>query len=162
MRAPPVLPACLLAACLLAAACAERQAPAIPPEAVGAGLGATAGGLVGNEIGAGTGTAWAIGGGIVVGGLIGLLAGSQLSPNDHVFMERAALQALDAAPVGTEVPWRNPATGAEGSFTPVRDWQGKSGETCRDLRQSVAVADRAAAGEAAACRLPDGRWRIVG
>jgi surface antigen len=77
-------------------------------------------------------------------------------------MAQAAQLAFETAPAGAAFLWTNPETGTEGSFTPIRDWTGKSGERCRDFRQTLTVGDNTAEGEGAACRRPDGRWRIVG
>jgi surface antigen len=159
-------PALLLV--LLAAGCAAEPValsdtqPGVPPPAAGAALGTATGGLLGAQFGAGAGQFALIGGLGVVGGLIGLAAGRGLERTDPAVMARAAQLALETAPTGTAVAWTNTETGTQGSFTPTRDWTGKSGEPCRDFRQTLTVEDNTAEGEGAACRRPDGRWRIVG
>jgi surface antigen len=55
---------------------------------------------------------------------------------------------------------RNPDTGHYGSVTPTRTYKTDLGD-CRELGQQVVIDGRAEVAYGAACREPDGRWRII-
>ncbi len=129
-----------------------------PKTALGAAGGAAAGGLIGA---AASGSPAAIAGGVILGGLAGGAVGNMLDQRDRQLASRAAQQALEAAPVGTAVPWTNPDTGHTGAITPVRTYQVADGGYCREYQQVVTINGQQQRSFGTACRQPDGSWKVV-
>ena len=69
--------------------------------------------------------------------------------------------ALETAPSGQTVSWRNPDSGNSGTITPEPAVQRDSGEYCREYQQTITVAGRSEQAFGTACRQPDGSWKIV-
>src|SRR3989442_12909492 len=59
---------------------------------------------------------------------------------------QAAHQALETAPSGTVVPWRNPDNGHTGTVTPVRTYQASSGGSCREYETTGTARGRLGGG----------------
>lgn len=128
-------------------------------QALGAVLGGVAGGFLGGQFGGGSGkTALA-----VAGALAGAWAGSQmaqrLSAQDRGYYDQAAVQA-QTAPVGQQVTWYNPNSGAQGTITPTRVGETNQGY-CREYQQTITVGGRTERAYGTACKQADGSWRIV-
>jgi surface antigen len=74
----------------------------------------------------------------------------------------AAEQTLDADRPGVESTWRNPATGAAGTFRELSRSRDAQGMDCRRVRFVVSTRKtREQAATWVACRDADGRWRLV-
>jgi surface antigen len=129
-----------------------------PKTAIGAAGGAAAGGLIGA---AASHNPLAIAGGVVLGGLVGGAVGNMLDQRDHQLAAQAAQQALETAPTGTAIPWRNPDNGHAGTVTPVRTYQVADGRYCREYQQVVTVGGQHQQAYGTACRQPDGSWQVV-
>jgi surface antigen len=127
-----------------------------PPdkEQKGALAGAVVGGVVGSTIGGGTGRTVAIVAGTVAGALIGGRIGSKMDEADKL----KAAHALESAPTGQQVAWRNPDTGAQYTMTPTRTHQ-EAGAPCRDFTVNGEVDGKAEKVTGTACRQADGSWR---
>jgi surface antigen len=150
--------AALLVASLPLAGCAQLQES--PKESVGTLAGAAAGGLLGSQIGGGTGRMAATGAGVLLGGILGNQIGRSLDRADRLAMQQVTHTALETGRTGVAVPWQNPDTGNFGAVTPLRTTE--SGNTvCREYQQTITVAGRTEEGYGTACRQPDGSWRIV-
>ncbi|MCF8495883.1 MAG: glycine zipper 2TM domain-containing protein [Alphaproteobacteria bacterium] len=125
----------------------------------GAG-GAVVGGLLGSQVGGGSGQLWATGAGAVLGALAGSEIGRSLDKADMVYAQRAHQQAY-TAPIGETVRWNNPDSGHYGTVTPTRDGYSSSGRYCREYSQTVYVGGKQQQAYGQACQQPDGTWEIV-
>lgn len=94
---------------------------------------------------------------------IGAVLGYQLrtpSTSDASVYERAFLQTLETKPSGVRVAWSNPDQAVRGTIVPVRTWQAKNGQYCREY-QATKVRDNITDSETGvACRRDDGTWRV--
>ena len=122
--------------------------------------GAAIGGLAGSQVGNGNGQLAATAAGTLAGFLLGAEIGSSLDKADEMYAEQAAVEARNV-PLGQPVPWSNMQTGNRGVVVPVRDGYTQSGDYCREYQQTVYVGGRKQKAYGAACREPDGTWRIV-
>jgi surface antigen len=129
-------------------------------ELIGTGAGAVIGGILGSEVGGGSGKLWATGAGTLIGALVGSEIGKSLDRADRAALQQANNKAREA-PVGETITWKNPETGHHGSVTPVREGENESGRYCREFRQKIIVDGREQTGYGTACQQPDGSWKIV-
>ena len=144
---------------LLVIACAGTQEGGGHTKTIIGGLGgATAGGLIAAALKGGPA---GIIGGILAGGLIGGAIGDRMDAADRREAQKAAQRALEKSPSGTAVAWHNPDSGHSGSVTPVRTFQKKGGEYCREYQQTVTIDGQEHQAYGTACRQPDGSWKIV-
>ncbi|MDP9196081.1 MAG: RT0821/Lpp0805 family surface protein [Pseudomonadota bacterium] len=149
--------AALLVLSLAAAGCQNMGTK----QTVGTGLGAVAGGLLGSQIGGGSGRLWATGAGVLLGALVGSGIGESLDNADMAAMNSAQSQAY-TAPVGQQISWSNPQSGNYGTYTPVREgYDRPTGAYCREYQQTINVGGRTERGYGTACRQPDGTWQVV-
>src|SRR3954464_964615 len=81
--------------------------------------GAAAGGLLGSQIGGGSGKLAATAAGPLLGACLGNEVGSSLDRADDVHRQRAVEQALVAKP-NKQIVWSNPETGHRGAVTPTK------------------------------------------
>lgn len=125
-------------------------------------LGAAAGGLIGSQIGSGTGQLVAVGAGVLLGGLLGSEIGRSLDKADQAYAAQTYQTTLEQAPVGQTNTWVNPDSGNQGSYTPVKTYQADDGRYCREFQQTVTVGGQTESAYGTACRQPDGSWQIVG
>lgn len=133
-----------------------------PKQTGGTLIGAAAGGLLGAQIGKGSGQLAATAAGALLGAWVGSEVGKSLDRADRAYAQQAHKQAL-AAPVGQTITWNNPESGNSGTVTPVRDGTDQaSGAYCREYQQTVTVGGKTEQAYGTACRQPDGTWKIVG
>ncbi len=83
-------------------------------------VGAVAGGILGNQVGKGTGNIAATAIGAVVGGIVGSEIGRALDQQDRQLAQQAEFEALERGQSGTTRQWRNPDNGRYGEVTPSR------------------------------------------
>lgn len=126
-------------------------------ELVGGLMGAAAGGLVGSQIGKGDGRLAATAGGAVLGLLLGGSIGRSMDQVDQTCVGRA----LEQAPTGTPVAWRNPDNGRQYQVTPVRTFPTSDGRFCREYTTEVVIGGGIESAHGTACRQPDGTWQKV-
>ncbi len=136
--------------------CATMEAN--PKTSIGALGGATVGGLI---AAAAHGSPAAIAASVIGGGLLGGVVGNLLDERDKRLADQAAQRALETAPSGTSVPWKNPDSGHAGTVTPTRTYQTARGSYCREYQQTVTIQGKQERAYGTACRQPDGSWRIV-
>lgn len=156
MRRSMRLPIVALLASLTLAGCTEYG----PKQTIGGLGGAAAGGLLGSQIGHGSGRLWATGIGAVLGAFAGSEIGASLDRADQAYAEQAASQAY-MAPVGQPIQWNNPQSGNYGQIVTTRDGTAANGAYCREYQQTVTVGGRSQQAYGQACRQPDGSWQIV-
>lgn len=125
--------------------------------AVGMGIGA----LLGSQFGKGAGQLVAVGVGGVAGGLIGGSIGKQMDEHDKLMAEKTANDALENAPAGKVMAWKNPDNNNEGTVTPTKTYQNNQNEYCREYTQTVTIGGETQKAYGTACRKPDGHWAIV-
>lgn len=129
-------------------------------ETLGTLGGASAGGLIGSQIGHGSGNAAATLTGVLLGGFIGNRLGSTVDESDRRQASYAEQRAY-SAPVGQQITWNNPQNGNTGTITPVRDGYANNGAYCREFQQTIVVGGQQKQGYGTACQQPDGSWKIV-
>jgi surface antigen len=129
-------------------------------EQIGTGLGGIAGGFLGSQFGEGSGKVVAS----VAGALIGAYAGNKIaagmSAQDRTYYDSAASRA-STAPVGQQIVWSNPNSGAQGTITPVREGRDSSGSACREYQQTVTIGGKTERAYGTACKQADGSWKII-
>jgi surface antigen len=124
-------------------------------------IGGVAGGLLGSRFGGGEGRLVATGIGAVAGALIGGQIGKTMDEHDRALLEKSSRQALEFAPSGNSVEWRNPDNGNHGAITPTNTYKTNHGEYCREYVQEVVIGGEKHKAYGKACRKPDGNWQIV-
>ncbi len=129
-------------------------------EGVGTLGGAAVGGLLGSQIGKGSGKLAATAAGVVIGGWLGNEIGASLDKADRLEMNRAESRAY-SAPIGQQITWNNPQSGNAGTITPIRDGYANDGAYCREFQQTITVGGQKQQGYGRACQQPDGSWKIV-
>jgi len=144
----------VLLSSVMIASCQNKQGGGT---VVGAGLGA----LLGSQFGKGSGQMLAVGIGAVAGGMIGNSIGKQMDEHDKLMARNAAKDALENAPSGKAVAWKNPDSQHSGSVVPTRTYQNREGRYCREYTQTVNIGGEVQKAYGTACRQPDGQWVIV-
>jgi surface antigen len=128
-----------------------------PKTTIGAAGGATVGGLIAAAASANPAAiAASVVGGLLVGGLVGNL----LDERDKRLQAEAAHKALETAPAGQSVAWKNPDSGHSGTVTPTKTYQTASGTYCREYQATVEIEGKQEKATGKACRGQDGRWQI--
>ncbi len=130
-----------------------------PKQGFGTLAGAAAGGLLGAQIGSGSGRLVSTALGTLAGAAIGNSIGDSLDKADEVYATSARNKALENTATGESTVWRNPDTGHSGAFTPTRTYR-EDGRYCREYQHSVVVGGHTEDAYGRACRQPDGRWII--
>jgi len=129
-----------------------------PKATIGAAGGATVGGLIAAAASANPAAiAASVIGGLLVGGLIGNL----LDDRDKKLQAEAATKALETAPTGQGVTWKNPDNGHSGTVTPTKTTQDAKGNYCRDYKATVEIEGKQEQATGRACRQADGNWKIA-
>jgi len=123
-------------------------------EDIGMATGAVLGGVLGHQVGKGTGQVVATIGGAALGGFIGNRVGRNMDRADR---ENAA-RALERTGDGQSTTWRNDETGQRYSVTPTRTYHGESGRLCRDFTSITQIDGRDEVVHGTACRQSDGTW----
>ena len=126
-------------------------------DAIGALLGGAAGGLLGSQIGDGTGQMAAVGAGVLLGAIFGGSVGRQMDQID----QSCVGQVLEYAPDNQAVTWQNPNMGATYTTTATNTYEQSSGRYCREYQTTATVGGRVQNMYGTACRQPDGAWEIV-
>ncbi len=123
-------------------------------------LGALAGGILGNQVGKGSGKVLATVAGAVVGGIVGSEIGKSLDENDRRAAADAEYRALESGYSGKATPWRNPDSGRHGVIVPKPPYQVR-GQNCRDYTHTIYIDGEPQIMKGTACRSDDGTWNKV-
>jgi len=126
-------------------------------EAVGAVIGAVAGGAVGAQVGKGENQQIAILVGTVAGAVIGAKIGRDFDQTDRACIGHA----LELAGDKKRVTWTSANERTTYRLTPLRGFEEK-GVNCREFDLRVTSGDRKETSRAKACPGGDGTWRLVG
>lgn len=127
----------------------------------GTAVGAVAGGIIGNQVGSGTGKVLATVAGAFVGGVVGHTIGKSLDDQDRRYAQEAELAALEDGRSGVSRTWRNPDSGRYGEVVPQRPYR-RGPRHCRDYTHTVFINGRPETMSGTACRNPDGTWANIG
>lgn len=123
----------------------------------GLAVGALAGGIIGNQVGKGSGKVLATVAGAFIGGVVGSEIGRSLDQQDQMLAQEAEFEALER---GERRPWRNPNSGRYGEVMPGAYYRRGTSE-CRDYTHTIYIDGRPQTVRGTACRNPDGTWRSV-
>ncbi len=126
-------------------------------ELLGQVLGGDAGAAAGSQIGGGSGQTIAI----IGGTLLGVLIGGEIGRSMDAVDQHCVGQALEHAPQGQPVEWRNPDQDAAYTVVPRETYQRNDGRYCREYTTEARVGGRSQEAYGTACRQPDGSWEIV-
>ncbi len=140
-----VAPLCL-------ASCATQQEG-------GTVLGAVAGGVIGNQIGGGSGRVLATVAGAVVGGVVGNRIGRNLDDADRRRAMEAEYQALEYGESGSYREWRGDR-GYRGRVVVERPFR-RGPSHCRRYTHTIYIDGRPEVARGTACRGDGGRWEMV-
>ena len=126
---------------------------------IGTAVGAVGGAWVGSNVGKGKGRIVAIAAGTLAGAAIGNSLGNTLDKADIAYQDKASQKALETAPKGKTIPWKNPNTGNSGTITPIKTFK-SNGTYCREYQQRITINGKEEKAYGTACRKPDGVWKI--
>lgn len=126
----------------------------------GLAVGAVAGGIIGNQVGKGSGRVLATVAGAVVGGIVGSEIGRRMDEHDRVLAQQAEYDALESGESGRPRQWRNPDNGRYGDVTPSKPYR-RGVADCRDYTHTINIDGRRETMRGTACRNSDGTWRNV-
>ncbi len=127
-----------------------------PNRDAGVATGTIVGGILGNQVGKGSGRAWATGLGMLAGAYIGGNIGSSMDKQDRIHSQRALEKQSDNRPSS----WKNPNTGNSYTVTPTGTYQTASGP-CREYTTDAMIDGRSETVYGKACRKSDGSWQAV-
>jgi surface antigen len=152
----------IMTVALLGAAVAACSSDSGQKEVGGTLVGAGAGALIGNAVGAAAGNR-AVGtiAGAAIGGMIGNRIGAAMDDEDKRRAYAAQVQALESGPSGAPVAWRNPDSGRYGSIVPGPAYD-QNGVNCRQFTHTIYIDGKPQVARGSACRNPDGTWTAVG
>ena len=119
-------------------------------------IGAIAGGILGHQVGGGSGQVLATMVGTVAGAMIGGSIGKQMDETDR--LNTAA--ALENVRTGVPSAWVNPDTGYEYVVTPTSTYDSGTGP-CREYTLDATIGGKTEQIYGTACRQPDGSWKVV-
>ncbi len=123
-------------------------------------VGAAAGGILGNQVGRGSGKILATVAGAVVGGIVGSEIGRSMDKQDQILAQQAELSAFERGRTGERVAWKNPDNGRYGDVVPMAPYR-RGPQDCRDYTHTIYIDGRQQAMRGTACRNPDGTWTNV-
>jgi surface antigen len=129
-----------------------------PKQTVGTLGGAALGGLIGSQIGSGSGQLAAVAVGTLAGAFLGSTIGKSLDQQDRQYAYRAQYNAVQ---YGQPYNWRNPESGNYGYVQPGPLHGSQYGQQCREYTHTVYIGGRAERAYGTACLQPDGSWRIT-
>jgi surface antigen len=114
--------------------------------------GAAVGGVIGSQVGDGTGRTVAIIAGAALGAIVGTSIGRQLDKGD----EACIGHALELAPAGQAVRWTSTSTSTSYTLVPMKD----VGTDCREFKLEAGANGKRTLGKKVACRTGDGVWKL--
>ncbi len=125
-------------------------------EEAGSLTGTVVGGLIGSQFGGGSGKVLAVAGGAMMGAYIGGNIGRTMDRLDRMEMQKA----LETAPTGKAVQWRNPDSGNHYTVKPTRTYY-RNEQPCREYVTSAMIGGKREQIYGKACRKADGSWKVV-
>lgn len=140
-----------LSSVLLLSGCAE-----VNNESAGTVAGGVIGGLLGSQFGGGSGKVAATIGGAVIGSLIGGNIGRNMDARDQAQMQRA----LETAPTGKPIHWKNPDNGNQYTVKSTRTFY-HDDQACREYTTNAIIGGKTEQIVGKACRQSDGSWKVI-
>jgi surface antigen len=140
----------------IAAAALAACTTAPTKEDQGIFIGALAGGILGNQVGGGSGRVLATMIGTVAGAAIGGNIGRTMDDTDRL----NASMALENVRTGVPSTWINPDTGYEYVITPTQTYDQGAGP-CREYTLDAIIGGRVEQVYGTACRQADGSWQVA-
>tara|TARA_Y100000588_G_scaffold301910_1_gene323990 strand:- start:960 stop:1409 length:450 start_codon:yes stop_codon:yes gene_type:complete len=125
-------------------------------EGAGALTGGVVGGLLGSQFGGGSGQVAAAAGGALLGAFLGGQVGKYMDRQDRMEMQRA----LETAPTGQSIAWKNPDNGNKFTVKPTRTYY-KSNQPCREYVTNALIGGKKEQIYGKACRQADGSWKVM-
>ena len=119
-------------------------------------IGAIAGGILGHQVGGGSGQVLATMVGTVAGAAIGGSIGRTMDDYDRMHTSAA----LENVRTGVPSAWVNPDTGYEYVMTPTSTYDSGTGP-CREYTMDATIGGKSEQIYGTACRQADGSWQIV-
>lgn len=157
----PIAALALLAALAAGLSACTQGGGSWSKQDTGTALGAVAGAAAGAAIGGEDNWWWAAGLGALAGGVVGNQVGAYLDRQDQQTSYQNANYALNNVPDGQSANWSNPQNNTSGYTKPVETVQSASGQTCRTFQTGITAQGQSSSGTGTACRQPDGTWKIV-
>jgi surface antigen len=117
---------------------------------------AIAGGILGHQVGGGSGQVLATMVGTVAGAAIGGSIGRTMDDYDRMH----ASAALENVRTGIPSAWVNPDTGYEYVMTPTGTYDSGTGP-CREYTVDATIGGKTEQIYGTACRQPDGSWKVA-
>lgn len=124
-------------------------------ESVGMAAGGVVGGLLGSQVGSGSGQVAAAATGAFIGAVLGGKIGQYMDKQDQQRMQGA----LENAPTGKTVSWKNPDSGNQYRVTPTRTYY-RNEQPCREYTTYANIGGRQEQIYGKACRQADGSWKV--
>lgn len=78
---------------------------------------------------------------------------------DRELALQTRIDALERIISGNSLSWTSDATGATGTITPLRTYQGPDGQWCREYQETITSDTTDHQNLSIACRTPTGMWR---
>lgn len=150
----------MLGGCADAGLSMQREDGRVSKQGIGTIAGAGVGALLGSKVGKGNGRLVGVALGTLLGAGLGNSVGASMDRGDLAYYNSRSQTALETAPSGQAVAWRNPDSGNSGTITPMRTYQAPSGDYCREYNQTVTVGGKTQQAYGTACRMPDGTWKV--
>ena len=125
-------------------------------EGVGTVSGGVLGGLLGSQFGGGSGKVAAAAGGALLGAFLGGRIGQYMDRQDRMEMQHA----LETAPTGKSVSWKNPDSGNRYTVKPTRTYY-KNQQPCREYMTDAMIGGKKQQIYGKACRQADGSWKVI-
>ena len=98
--------------------------------------------------------------GALIGAGLGLMLGYMVGNEMDKYDQQQVTHALEYAPSGQPVSWRNPDSGGYYEATPAAAYQAE-GRIYRDIQIESVIDGRSEMVHAKAYRNPDGSWQLV-
>jgi surface antigen len=118
-------------------------------------IGAIAGGILGHQVGGGSGQVIATMVGAVAGAAIGGSIGRSMDETDRL----KAAHAFENVQTGIPTRWVNPDTRNEYTVVPTRTYETREGP-CREYTMDAVIGGQVEQIYGTACRQPDGSWEV--
>lgn len=126
-------------------------------EQTGMVIGGALGGLLGSQV-SGRHDQWRTAA-IIVGSLAGAAIGGSVGRSMDDVDRMKTAQTLEAVRTGVSSTWRNPDTGSQYSVTPTRTFETAAGP-CREYTIDALIGGKKEVVYGTACRQPDGSWKV--
>ena len=130
-------------------------------EVLGSVIGAIGGGVIGNQVGRGSGKALSTFAGVLLGSVVGAQIGRDLDEAERLKLASATQYALENQRSGTRTVWDNPDRRVCGVVVPRPAFKNELDQYCREYQQTVVINGEKQNAYGTACRQPDGQWKVV-